>query len=88
VYKIKLKYFPETRRGKSRLTQIIALLIIGVLAAIAVPRFREASAPPKEARVLAVFGGDVRDSVGGVAVSCASCGDGSSFPPLSVTQKK
>jgi len=31
------------------------------------------SAPPKEARVLATFGGDVKDSVGGVAVSCASC---------------
>jgi len=55
---------------------ITALLIIGVLAAVAIPRFREASAPPKEARVLAVFGGDVKDSVGGVAVSCASCGDG------------
>jgi len=52
---------------------ITALLIIGVLAVIAIPRFREASAPPKEARVLATFDGDMKDSVAGVAVSCASC---------------
>jgi len=53
-----------------------ALLIIGILVATAIPRFRAASrgggAGP--ARVLAEFGADVGDSTGGVAVSCASCG--------------
>jgi len=56
---------------------ITALLIIAFLAAIAIPRLREASRVEGagEVRVLATFGGDVRDSAGGAAVSCGSCED-------------
>jgi len=61
-----------------------ALLIIAILAALAIPRFREASIIEKNAadppKILATFGADVSamaEVVGaaGVAVSCGSCGD-------------
>jgi len=56
---------------------ITAIMIICILALIAVPRFREASEPAQEARVLAVFGGDVSATAEvGVNVSCGTCGEG------------
>jgi len=62
-----------------------ALLIIALLAALAIPRFREASIIEKNAadppKILATFGADVSAMAevggGGVAVSCGVCGEGS-----------
>jgi len=56
---------------------ITAIMIICILALIAVPRFREASAPPKEVRVLATFGQNVSATAEVVVnVSCGTCGEG------------